>query len=106
MLPIINDHKQPNLSKTEKAIAVQQANFDTLHFLLQGLQKQVAGLCLHLKVAPNDLVINTHKEEVFRFLEEAQKAQELILKAQQRDNTLTAQEQEVWDAHNEADKSS
>lgn len=80
----ILDFKQPQLSKTEKAMQMAEMQ-------IAGLQRQIAGICLHLKFKPNDFAIQNQKQvEITDFLVEAQKAEELIVQAQIKENTEKA----------------
>jgi hypothetical protein len=82
----ILDFNQPKLSKTEKAITMLQAEVEMLKSWNQGLQRQLGGLHIKLKISPNEFVLNTRKQdEITRFLEEAQKSEDLIMKAEQRE---------------------
>ncbi len=59
----------------------------------QGLQRQIAGLCLHLNVSPNQFSVNTRKQDdINNFLQEAQNAEELMMKAEQTEQETKALE--------------
>lgn len=86
MIPIINDFKKPQLTKTEKAVAMLQQEIEMLKNWNQGLQRQIAGILIHLKVTPNQFSINTRQQdEINKYLEEAGKAEELMMQAEQRE---------------------
>jgi hypothetical protein len=83
-IPIINDFKQPQLSKTEKAIAMLENQVITLRDWNQGLQRQIAGLLISLKITPDKFCQNTRKqEEINTFLQEAQQIETQMMKADQ-----------------------
>lgn len=84
--PIISDFRKPQLSKTEKAIAMLEAQNGQLQAWAMGLQRQIAGLLLHLNVSPNQFAINTRNQEgINKFLEETQKAEDLMMQAEKRE---------------------
>ena len=83
----ILDFKDPKLNKTEKAVSMLQAEIEMLKAWNQGLQRQIAGLLIHLKITPNEFSINTRKQdEINKFLEEAQECEDLIMQAEKNGN--------------------
>ncbi len=83
-IPIINDHRQPQLSKTEKAVSMLQTEIEVLKNWNAGLQRQIAGLLIHLKIPVDKFCTNTrNQEEINKYLQEAQDLENQMVKADQ-----------------------
>lgn len=78
MLPIIGDHKKAELSKTEKAMEMLQEQ-------LNGIQRQIAGVCLKQGITFKQFAEYNHKgQEIMEFLVNAQKEEDLIIQEQNK----------------------
>lgn len=73
-MPQTFDFRPKQLTQTEKAIEMVQHQ-------LNGIQRQIAGLCLKLGVKAKDFAEFNHKEqEIMEFLVNAQQEEDKIIK--------------------------
>ncbi len=69
----IFDFKPKEFTKTEKAIEMLQEQ-------LNGIQRQIAGICLKKGITAQEFAKYNHKEqEILEFLVEAQKQEDIII---------------------------
>ena len=69
----ILDFKPKQFTATEKAIEMLQEQ-------LNGMQRQIAGICLKKGISPQEFAKYNHKDqEIMEFLVEANKQEEIII---------------------------
>lgn len=87
----LGDFNNPQLNKTEKAIAMLHTEIMQLRDWNMGLQRQIVGILLHLKITPKQFSENTRNQEnINAFLLESQKFEEELIKAEtdKKDNSV------------------